>query len=121
MESNSDVAVNQPIRCKRGDTFWRGFEYYSDASYSVPIDITASTFKMDVSTANGITKIFSLTLGDGLTITAPNILEITISAEDMEVNAGTYKYDLEKTLVDGTVTTIMEGSFTVDSDLTPVP
>lgn len=114
--SNSSIAVEHDIICKRGDTFYRQFRYWTDAAKTDPVDITSSTFAADVIENKNKKPVLSFAIGDGFTITDPNILTATKTAEQMELPEGNYKYDLQKTLVDGTVITIQKGSFKIEDD-----
>lgn len=117
--SNSDVAARHNIIHKRGDSLWRGWEFYSDAAYTIPIDITSSTFKMTVKSADRLREIFSFDIGSGLTITDTNKLELDLAEMADTVKAGAYIYDMQKTLSSGRVTTILEGDFILTNDVSP--
>ncbi len=116
--SNSDVAAKHNIIHKRGDSLWRGWEYYSDPDYTIPIDIQSSDFNLEVKSADRLRTIFLFSIGSGLTITGVNRLELDLAEMADAIKAGAYIYDLQKTLSDGRVTTIMEGEFLLNHDVT---
>lgn len=119
--SNSSIAVEHDIICKRGDTFWRGFRYWQDSAKTNPVDITSSDFNMDVVGSPNLKPIFSFSLDNGLSITGINILELDMTAMAMQVtDGGNFVYDLQKTLNDGRIITIMKGAFIIDKDVTVV-
>lgn len=108
------------IAAKRGDTFRIkvGFSTRTNGVIS-PDDITGSTFKMDIAkNADGTENIKHLTMGGGLSITAPNFLIVLIAATGMNLTPGIYYYDIERTYPDGTVKTKPEGRFIVEADVT---
>lgn len=114
--SNSSIAVCHDIICKKGDTFFREFRYWQDVDKTIPVDITSSTFAMDVIENKNRKPVLSFEIGSGFTITAPNILTASKTATQMDIPEGNYKYDLQKTLGDGTVITIQKGIFTIEDD-----
>lgn len=119
--SNSSIAVEHDIICKRGDTFSRQFRYWQDKAKTVAVDITESDFNMDVVGSPNLKPIFSFSIGGGLTITDVNVLELDITAMAMQIGeGGNFVYDLQKTLTDGTVVTIMKGAFIIEKDVTIV-
>lgn len=117
-ESNSSIAAIHNIRCKRGDSFRREFRYWESVNgvKGAAIDITNIVFKLTVAVSYK-TPVLSFTLGAGLTITTPNILIITKTATEMLIPAGTYTYDLQKTFADGVVTTVQQGNFIIEDDI----
>ncbi len=118
-ESNSDIAAEHNIIHRRGDTFERIMRYWSDAARTVPVDITGSTFKINVVEENADFPfiILSFEIGSGLAITAPNILTMSKTATEMKVTPGIYYYDIQKT-TGSTVVTIQFGTFTVNREET---
>ena len=115
--SNSSIATTHNIICKRGDTFLRELKFWSDKAKTIPVDITANEFLMKV-IGNGCSEpeILLFTMTDGFSITAPNILTLSKSADQMKKQAATYKFDLQQTSA-GIVTTIIQGKFTIESDI----
>ena len=108
------------FRVKRNDTFRKKIEFNNKiAGVITPDDITASVFKVRISTKpdEGLT-IKELTAGAGLSFESTNKLVMTIPAAEMNIAAGTYYYDVQRTYPDGTVVTRPEGRFIVDADIT---
>lgn len=116
--SNSSIAAEHDIICKRGDTFKRQFRYWTDAAKTVPMDITADSFAIQVIENRNKKPLLSFTIGDGLSIVDPNILVAQKTKTEMLLTAGNYKYDIQKTLSDTSVVTIMKGTFTIEDDIT---
>ena len=118
-ESNSAIAAEHNIIVYRGDTFERELRYWNDIAKTDPVILAGSTFKLDViqPAADFPFVILSFAIGTGITITPPNILTLSKTAVEMQVKAGEYLYDLQKT-TGTTVVTIMRGTFTVIDDET---
>lgn len=90
------------IIARRGDTLNIELSFQDDEGN--PIDMTGSTFR-----CNALPVSF----------TAPNILKIQESAEDMANRSlGDYNYDIEETKPSGTVKTIVGGILTIKKDYT---
>lgn len=120
LQSNSSVAVEVEIICKHGDTFSRKIRFWQDAAATVPLDVSASTFKMNVIVkANKAPTVIAFDMGSGITFDAINIISLDKTAEEIEeLQPGRYNYDLEQTKMDGSVLTILKGFFTVEPDVT---
>lgn len=117
-KSSTSIAAAHDITCKRGDNFLMLFKYWQDDAKTIPLDISAASFKMDVvNTKKQSTVLNFATGGSGMTIANTNELTLTKTAVQMQVEAGVYVYDLQKT-VSGVVQTIMKGSFTIENDVT---
>lgn len=119
--SDSNLAKPLNISHKRGDTFFREKFFYTDETKSTILDITTDTFKMNVIKGGEESKsnpILSFTMSSGIQIISPNILRLSKSAIEMQIRAGKYTYDLQRTLQDGTVVTIEEGDFIINDDRT---
>lgn len=108
------------ITVKRRDTFSTKLQFSTKSGTVItPEDITASTFKMRIANAvSGGQTIKELTPGNGLAFEGTSNLVITIIAADMDMPAGIYYYDVQRTYPDGTVVTKPEGRFIVDADIT---
>src|SRR6266542_5598871 len=110
--SNSDLAAKLDIICRRGDTFYRALIFTLNGN---PEDFTGSAFKMQVRLSTKLILDFS---EENITVTG-NTIELYKSEDDMKnVKPGKYQYDLEQTYADGTVTTRLAGSFTINPDST---
>lgn len=116
-ESNSSIAALHNIICKRGDTFSRVFTFFTDSTKTIPLDITASTFKLSVKNSLNVI-ILEFTEPTSITLSSTNILTFHKSEIEMSIGAGSYKYDLQKTLSNGNILTIIKGTFTIQDDVT---
>lgn len=116
--SNSSVAVDHDIICKRGDSFERVFQFCLDDVGETPIDITGSDFQMDVLISKNKKPLLSFEIGAGFVITDTNELTATKTKTQMELAAGNYRYDIQQTLSDGTAITRVKGLFIIEDDET---
>lgn len=115
--SDSNDAAYHEIRVKKGDTFTRVFRFWQDEGKTLELDITASTFKAQVMGGRRDQIVLTFTIGDGFAITAPNILTMTKTREQMQIPADTYWYDLQKSM--GAVDkTLFKGPFVISDDKT---
>ena len=105
------------ITCMKNDSFVLDMDW-KDASDN-PIDLTAYTFKAQVKRAKGSNDSI-LTFEDGdFTKDASGNLTMTKSSAEMDLEAGVYYYDMQTTkTADGTVSTWLGGTFTIQSDVT---
>jgi hypothetical protein len=119
-ESNSNIAANLDIVHRRGDTFIREFTFTND---DTPFDLTGwdallqireSASKPVVLQADmeGVSPFISIIGNDD------NVLRIEIPAEQIEIPAKRYVWDLELTSPAGVKTTYLEGTFTLVQDIT---
>jgi hypothetical protein len=114
---NVDPGLRLDITCRRGDTFILN-TYVNDLDGN-PIDTTQFTFKTEVRTYPGsATVILAANLfsyEDGV----DGMLKVTVPADDMEVVAGVYAYDIQATDdVSLIVMTWLYGTFTINQDIT---
>lgn len=120
IESNSNNASRAPIRCMRGDSFERILRFWQDDAKTIPEDITANTYKAEVR-KNDFTDpvlIFDMTNG-GFTFSGVQDLLMVKTHLQMAVPLpGSYTYDVEETLPDGSVNTIIKDVFIIDNDET---
>ena len=65
----------------------------------------------------GLPAILSFDMGAGFTIQNNNELVMEKTATEMQVPAGMYVYDLQRTQANGRVTTELTGNFKVLSDI----
>lgn len=121
-----NLQSEQPVQitCKRGDTFvFDGLDFYADTAKTIPIDISADTFAMQVKDADDV-LILDFVSPTNFTVsgTYSNHLAITMDAASMLVDASPigqpYKYDLQWTTAGGDVTTLMYGQFVITQDIT---
>jgi len=112
---NLNTAAQVNICTRRGDTFV--LEVNVSDKDGQRIDLTNYTFKMEVREYdNGPLVISSSNIT--LSGTDQGVLTITITAANMLVDAGTYVYGVQATLVaDSTVSTWLYGTFEVIQDI----
>ena len=112
---NLNTAAQVNICARRGDTFV--LEVNVSDKDGQRIDLTNYTFKMEVREYdNGPLVISSSNIS--LVGTDQGVLTITITAANMLVDAGTYVYGVQATLVaDSTVSTWLYGTFEVIQDI----
>lgn len=118
-----DVTSDTPIqfKCKTGDTFlFDGFDFFSDAAKTIPLDISADSFLMkvldadgaDVLVLSGVTNfIVNGTGNNHLSIIATNtVMDLTPTPEG---SAHTYFIEWTQTST-GKVTTFATGPFIIE-------
>lgn len=116
---NTIVATEQNFIVKRGDTLGPiVFKFYSVINGAeTPIDITTDSFIMNVVISKGMAPALSFTVGSGFVIQNINELVLSKSAAQMQVKAGQYFYDMQRTTLSGIVSTEMTGFFKIIDDL----
>lgn len=110
-----------PMELYRGDTGRWQFKFWTDASKTVPLDLTGSTPKAEIrdTYAGDVVMVLACQL------TAPNIVNVTLAAALWA--AWTHKkgvWDLQVTYGNGDVFTFVAGPVTVAPDVTdsePLP
>lgn len=111
--SNIPGAVN--FKVYQNDTLNKSITITDDNDD--PIDLSAAAVKMEVRQSAGSTVLFTLEVGDGITISGADDNVIVIS-KIVDIDPGSYLYDLEATYSGGDVQTFIKGSFTVIADIT---
>ena len=105
------------ITCMKNDSFVLDMDW-KDASDN-PIDLTAYTFKAQVKRAKGSNDSILTFADSDFTKDASGNLTMTKSSAEMDLEAGVYYYDMQTTkTADGTVSTWLGGTFTIQSDVT---
>lgn len=122
-DSNSIVAIEKNIVCYRGDTFARVLTFWQNSLNTIPLDISGDRFDLHViknaRAKNNPILIFSTEGTDpAITFTGDHTLNFNKAAEEMDVLAGVFLYDLQRTLTDTTVVTVQKGEFTITDDRT---
>lgn len=106
---------------RRGDT-WNGLTvqvFAGEDNTDPEMDLTGASIKMQVKTAPGSVARLSVdTTGSGIVITNASEGRFTVNAMVVDLVAGSYVYDLQLTLADGTVRTILSGSWEIVNDTT---
>ena len=104
-----------PIEAYQGDDFVRDVRVQNAAGTGYAL----TTAKMQIKTMSG-TVMLTLTVGDGLTITNPGTITISIPKADMaDLVPTTYKYDMQVTFTStGKQRTLLAGLFNVTAETT---
>jgi len=103
---------------KKGDTFSAvPFQINKDSS---ALDLTDSIIRMQLRKECGGIVYLSLTSedDDGITITDAAAGEFEINQQLIDIEAGTYVYDIEIKFADDTVKTWISGEFLITCDIT---
>lgn len=105
------------ITCMKNDTFNLDMDW-RDADDN-PIDLTAYTFKAQVKKSKASADSI-LTFSDSdFTKDASGNLTMSKSADNMDIEAGVYYYDMQTTkTADSTIATWLGGRFTIQEDVT---
>ncbi len=97
---------------KRGDTFEAvTFQINID---NVPMDLTGAIIRMQLRKEAGAPVVFTPTI----TLTDADGGQFLINKQIIDINACTYKYDIEIEEADGDVWTWISGLFTITNDIT---
>lgn len=92
---------------------------YSDAAQTTPLDLTGATVRVDFRKGSKTGRLGKrLTNGAGLSITDPAGGVISIERFALDFAAGEYLYDVEVTLSNGVVETVIFGEFNLIQDVT---
>lgn len=96
----------------KGDTFKKTLSFF-DAS-NAPLDLSTASVKMQIRKKAGEPVLESISSGYGITVVSNQV-----SIEKMiNIEKGTYRYDLEVTYASGIVRTYLSGLFKVSDDIT---
>ncbi len=102
---------------KRGDTY-QGVEFQLIKNGSA-IDLTDATIKADFKLKNsGKTLMTMSTDNDKIAITYPLEGRFIFSPQVISVQAGAYQYDIQIQFNDDSLKTYIEGTMTVEQDIT---
>lgn len=111
------IAATVNITCYKGDTMALTYTL-TDTSSGDPIDLSGATIEMQVRQGTaGATSLLTLSLTDGITVSGAGNNIVGIS-KVITLSAGTYRYDMQFTLADGTIVTYFKGKFKVVDDVT---
>src|SRR5215472_13165087 len=107
--------VHVPLSVYRGDTYSWSFAFWMDTDRSQPVDLTGATPKAEIRDRPGGTLMLELPL----TVTLPNIIVADLSSDDsLKLTRHTNAWDLQLTLADGSVATVIAGSVFVTQSTT---
>ena len=108
------------ITIKRNDTLSKVFTFLDDQPTPQPINLSLGVITMEVRKKYDQPVLFTLTEGDGITVSGPDFNVVTLSKVVNIATPGTYKYDLQIVFSSGVVTTYLEGNFIVEPDITKI-
>lgn len=101
---------------KRGDTFMGvAFEVLVN---SVAIDLTDCEIDMHIRKSPKDSLVLGLSIGSGLEIIDAVSGRFAISEQIVDIPPCKYVYDIQITFTDGTVKTWIEGTWTIEHDVT---
>lgn len=100
------LPVNFNLAVYQGDTYAWTFRLWVDRDRTTPLDLTDVTAKAEIRDRPGGTLLLALSP----TITLPNEIVLDLNREDsMKLTRRNARWDLQLTLDDGTVTTVVSG------------
>lgn len=102
------------IKIWRNDTW---IQVYALTANNVPISLVGATVYIQVRKGCDSTLALTVTNGNGATIGGVSNNEITVN-KLVNIDKGTYKWDMQVTLSSGAVRTYLEGQFIVYDDVT---
>ena len=104
-----------PLTVYQGDTYSWQFALWQDIERTVPVDLDGMTPKAEIRTRSGAPVLVNL----GLDVTLPNGITATLSRDDsLKLAVPHARWDMQLTLADGSVTTIMAGPVSVTRAIT---
>jgi hypothetical protein len=111
------IAGVYDIICPQGATFDSTFTYKIGGT---AVNLTGFTAAMQVRTAYPASPFISLTTGSGITLggSAGTIRVVISATSTASYKAGQFLYDLELTSASGVVTRLIQGKFTITSEVT---
>lgn len=100
------LPVNFDLSIYQGDTYVWTFRLWADRERTTPVDLTDVTAKAEIRDRPGGTLLLALSPA----ITLPNEVVVDLSREDsLKLVRRNGRWDLQLTLDDGTVTTVVAG------------
>lgn len=104
------LPVNFPLSVYQGDTYEWTFRLWADRARSTPIDLTGAEAKAEIRDRPGGRLLLALSP----TVTMPNEIAVDLTREDsLKLTRRNARWDLQLTLDDGTVTTVVAGHVVV--------
>jgi hypothetical protein len=116
--ANADFKPAQyNIQMWKNDTWNNTFTLLKDTT---PIDLTGSVVEIQIrKQANSSDALATLTIGNGITVSGTNHNIITV-AYNVNIDAGSYVYDMAIEFSDGTEKTYIWGIFIIYEDVTKI-
>jgi hypothetical protein len=104
-----------PLKVYQGDTYSWSFALWQDRDRTTPVDLTGVTPKAEIRDRPGGPLVLALPL----TITLPNVIVADLSRDDsLRLERRNGVWDLQLTLDDGTVSTVVAGHVVVTASVT---
>jgi hypothetical protein len=101
-----------PLRLYRGDSYSWQVRVWLDEAHTSPMDLAGATAAGQIGGADGAIEI-------DCTVTLPNLVGMTLPAENWNGGLRYDRWDLQLTWTDGRVYTLLAGPVTVTDDVTP--
>jgi hypothetical protein len=98
----------------RGDTYTWQARLWDNAVDMTPIDLTGATAEAEIREKSAATPITTL----DCVITLPNMVDVTLDADNWADVPAVAVWDLQLTMSDGTVRTVLRGDVKVTPDVT---
>ena len=98
----------------RGDTWRVQFRLWTDVDKTEPADLTGVTVASEIRDKSGGLKITPITL----VVTLPNMINASLAPDETAHLPASAYWDLQLTLANGDIQTILAGTVTVVSDIT---
>ena len=99
----------------RGDTYVWDFRLWQDRERTVPVDLTDTTAKAEIRDRPGGVLLVELPVS----ITPPNLITMRLARDDaLKLTRRNAMWDLQLTLADGTVVTVIAGHVHITLDIT---
>lgn len=109
------LPANVPLSVYRGDSYSWSFRLWADRERTQPVDLTGATPKAEIRDRAGGTLMLPLPL----TVELPNVIVADLSpADGKKLTRHKGVWDLQLTLADGTVTTVIAGDVFVRASVT---
>lgn len=103
---------------KRGDTY-NGAEFTITVNSS-PLDLTGASFLCQFKSTPLSAPVLTFTLGAGISLVTPAAGVFKFDSQIINLPAGSYVYDVQITLANGTVKTYISGTMTIIEDVSRV-
>jgi hypothetical protein len=117
-EFSTVVSSEGKITCKKGDTFRIDLAViYEDNGANVDLSVYTSIDMHVKSDPQDTSTVLEFSTSNGSISVNANVITLQKSAEDMNVPAKSYVYDIQASS-GATITTISEGNFIVSQDVT---